>query len=501
MAIRVIAAHAGNVGGLDGGGPARGTIRAWALLASTVLAGGCGSGGSSAPVAQQATSGTSQVTMVIGSTANDRLAEYDVNFQSITLTSRSGTDVTVLGASQNAEFIHVNGSTEPMLTVAVPQDVYTAATVVINSASMTCLSLDSAGGVATNIFAYNGLPPGNVTVTLPQPITISGASVGLSLNMQVSQSASFSNCAGGTGSTFSFTPTFALSAFSLPATTTTSASVLRTLDGKVTALDAAAGSLQLALAPESASAVPIVVRVGSGAVNQGFAGLAALANGQFVQVDGSMQSDGSVLASRIALADPVAVDVQEGPILLVHSASPTLAMYPLMEQGQDGRIDVEIFDFSGASFHVDGRFTNLSTLPFAPSFTAANMVAGQNVYISSPVFNYIAPPDYTGVATTITLEPQTIDGTIVATATSGAFTVYTVQLAAYDLFPALAVQPDQTTLLTQPATVQVYVDAGTQQMGSAPPANGGTARFFGLVFNDNGTLRMDCSRIDDGVAP
>jgi len=25
-------------------------------------------------------------------------------------------------------------------------------------------------------------------------------------------------------------------------------------------------------------------------------------------------------------------------------------------------------------------------------------------------------------------------------------------------------------------------------------------RFNGLVFNDNGTLRMDCAQIDDGVA-
>ncbi len=29
---------------------------------------------------------------------------------------------------------------------------------------------------------------------------------------------------------------------------------------------------------------------------------------------------------------------------------------------------------------------------------------------------------------------------------------------------------------------------------------GGVARFYGLVFNDNGTLRMDCAQIDDGVA-
>jgi hypothetical protein len=30
-------------------------------------------------------------------------------------------------------------------------------------------------------------------------------------------------------------------------------------------------------------------------------------------------------------------------------------------------------------------------------------------------------------------------------------------------------------------------------------AAGSLFRFYGLVFNDNGTLRMDCAQINDGV--
>jgi hypothetical protein len=30
-------------------------------------------------------------------------------------------------------------------------------------------------------------------------------------------------------------------------------------------------------------------------------------------------------------------------------------------------------------------------------------------------------------------------------------------------------------------------------------AAGNTLRFYGLVFNDNGTLRMDCAQVNDGV--
>jgi hypothetical protein len=29
---------------------------------------------------------------------------------------------------------------------------------------------------------------------------------------------------------------------------------------------------------------------------------------------------------------------------------------------------------------------------------------------------------------------------------------------------------------------------------------GSVVRFYGLVFNDNGMLRMDCAQVNDGVA-
>ena len=69
-----------------------------------------------------------------------------------------------------------------------------------------------------------------------------------------------------------------------------------------------------------------------------------------------------------------------------------------------------------------------------------------------------------------------------------------------DLFPNLAVQPGQPTLLTNPNTVVVYADSNTQRLNSGTVSVGGLFRFYGLVFNDNGTLRMDCAQVNDGVA-
>ncbi len=60
--------------------------------------------------------------------------------------------------------------------------------------------------------------------------------------------------------------------------------------------------------------------------------------------------------------------------------------------------------------------------------------------------------------------------------------------------------PAQATLLNNPSDVEVYVDSNTQLLNTQPLAVGGAFRFYGLVFNDNGTLRMDCAQVNDGVA-
>jgi hypothetical protein len=75
-----------------------------------------------------------------------------------------------------------------------------------------------------------------------------------------------------------------------------------------------------------------------------------------------------------------------------------------------------------------------------------------------------------------------------------------VELAPYDLFPQFAVQAGEPTLLTNPQTVVVYADTNTQVVGVAAPSAGSVARFTGVIFNDNGTLRMDCTQVSAGVA-
>ncbi|MGA2920800.1 MAG: DUF5666 domain-containing protein [Candidatus Sulfotelmatobacter sp.] len=56
----------------------------------------------------------------------------------------------------------------------------------------------------------------------------------------------------------------------------------------------------------------LAVATSSATVYQGVSRFSALAAGTFVDMDGAIQSDGSLLATRIAVEDPLAVQVQIG---------------------------------------------------------------------------------------------------------------------------------------------------------------------------------------------
>ena len=84
-----------------------------------------------------------------------------------------------------------------------------------------------------------------------------------------------------------------------------------------------------------------------------------------------------------------------------------------------------------------------------------------------------------------------------AVGTAGGFTTYTVELAAYDLFPQFAVQAVSADAVDESAARWWYTR--TEHADGDAPSVGGAARFTGVIFNDNGTLRMDCTQVSAGV--
>jgi hypothetical protein len=442
-----------------------------------------------------------KVTVVLSGNANDQFTDFDAVLQGIQLTNSRGQSVPLLSQSLGTEFVHLNGLVEPAITGTVPQDTYTAASVSVGGAAFSCVTLNADGGVQVSTYAYGYVPAPYVTVSLPAPISVSGDSMGMTLRMLVEQSGIVSSCSG--GANYSIRPTFTLTSSNITNAAPGSASTtVRSLEGEVTAVSGTSGGFAVQRpAHMSVPATSLAVSVDEGTALQGIDGLASLAVGMFVDLDGAIQADGSVHATRVAVADPAAVDVRRGPVVSVfNQAIPIVDIRPMEGQGQDALVDIEAYDFGSATFHISGQLPNVQQLPFAAAFNAANMIPGQYVYLSSPAFVTCCGAQYYAPATTITLMPQTIDGTVVASSTSGNFTIYAVALSDFDLFAGLAAQPAQATLLTQPDQVQVYVDSSTRMLNSDPVAVGSTFRFYGLVFNDQGVLRMDCAQINDGVS-
>jgi hypothetical protein len=479
-------------------------LLALSVTLAIVFTTGCGSSGSSAPVLK----GNTAVTVLLSSTANSQLSQFSTSFNSISLTSQSGKTVNLFTTSQNPEFIHLNGKVEPLLTVTVPQDIYTSATASIGLAEFICATLNpSTGGIVVAIYGYGHVPDAQVTVNLPAPITVTGTAMGLSLNMLVSPSASFpTTCYENGIAQFSINPTFNLTP--VPLSPPVAASML---DGRITSLNPADNSFTLVL-PGGVTVADgpwdgqmLSVKTNNSTVYQGINGFSLLTVGTFVDMDAAIQADGSQLATRIAVqdTDTTNLSASTGPLLQTNSTEPLLAQFQRQTEGylrtsKQASI-FEYYNFISTTFQISERFANLHDLPFPATFDGSNIFAGQNVYITThatqivPTWPYIA-------ATTMTLMPQTINGTINAVSSNGGFTTYDVTLASYDLIPTLAVQPEQTTVLTNPSNVVVYADSHTKRLNTQSLAVGSVVRFNGLLFNDNGTLRMDCDQLNDGVS-
>jgi hypothetical protein len=357
--------------------------------------------------------------------------------------------------------------------------------------------------------ALGGVNAGTAaSIQMEQPITVTGSVMGLILDLQVSQTAQFNGgCSSSLTNAVTITPTFTLTPISIAAQPTNSA------NGKALGIQGLVSSVNtdgtgftagaLYSMNEGTNGPTWQVSLNSSTVFQGVGSAAALTAGMPVDMDLVVEPDGSLLATRVAVydSDTTSLSLAFGPPAAIYSAGSYQAVYPVMnmlqveQQGQLSSLIGLSGDLNAATFQISAQLANLQNLPFVATFNSANVVDGQNV-----LFSTHAPTEVFQPLTTITLLPQTINGTVSAISSEGNFTTYTVTLAPYDLFPNLAVQPGQTTLLTNPNTVVVYADNNTQTLNSTTVSVGGLFRFYGLVFNDNGTLRMDCAQVNDGVA-
>ncbi len=477
----------------------RNAIRALLVLAvSASLFTGCGNVGSAPSVL----TGSTTVLVLRTSTANDMLAKFYVGLSSMTLTSTAGNSVTLYNNASGSgpgEWMHLNGAAEPLVTLSVPQGTYTSATVKAGSCSFVIFSTQPTGQeLQSTISEPCGFPAsGSTTVDLPNPITISGTGMALSLDLQVPQSYTVDISA--TPVSYTTSPVFTLTPLALASPPTNILNgKMGPVQSQITSINTAASSF----VAQTTDGVSIAVLCDDSTTYQGIDGLSSLLPDMLVDMDLAVQPDASLLATRVEAQDAASPMVVIGPITYGPNLpqSGDLIMLPIQSglcyTANPPYCNNEFQYFSNTLFGVSGQFSNVQSLPFAPNFSASSLFLGQNISAYTP--GTFSSPDYEGI-TTLDLAPQTIDGTVTAISETNGFTAYTVALAPYDAITTLAQSLVATDLLTNPNTIAVYADADTQLLNTSNVYTGGVTRFTGLVFDVNGALFMDCSQILDGV--
>jgi hypothetical protein len=450
--------------------------------------------------------GDSTVTVVATSTANDQLFAYGATITSIVLTNKAGTPVTLYtSASEGSpqvfdmEWMHLNGAAEPFATAKIPNGTYTSAAITISGCYFT--QVTSARGMTTLTDAEGTCSEGTGTgtVSLAAPIVLSGNARALLLDLQVSSSWTMATPGmTSTQTVYTIDPTFMLSTIAI------SAQPSNLNNGLISGLHAEIMSVNLStntISIQMSAGTTATLHANTSTVYQGaVAQLSDVTTNLEANLDAAIQPDGTLLATRVEVDDASEpyVDTQYGTFLNTSTqVTAGVVTDPI------GCPDSTFYNCDGryqflpqTNYGVSLEFANVAQLPFTPVFNAATYTPGQ--YTSAIVTNGGGRQNLP-VAKTITLEPQTLNGVVQSVTNQNGFAVYTVSLAPYDVFVAPNAYNPAPTRPTSPQTVTVYADTSTQFLHAAMIEAGDTLRLRGVVFNDGGTLRMDCLEVLDGV--
>jgi Domain of unknown function (DUF5666) len=422
------------------------------VFALALTLAGCG-GGNSSPV--QAT-GTS-TTVQFGDATNDQIAKFELTVSSITLTGSGGTANTanLLAAPVEFEFSHSAGAVEPVSLAKVPAGTYSAATITWGNPEVVALN----AGVPTKLTPSPASGTANVTAT----VTIGTTTSFLNFDLDLTKSLTIS----GTGA--SITPTFNMTATSVPAATGGEDDEHGEMDdvhGKVTAIAAP----KFTVGTTSGASIDFTTDANT-KFKDGITQLSDLKVGDIVEVDATTQSDGSHLATKVEREGASTGEEAEGlinaldnpltKITIVHQVDSTSSAAPTT-------VDISVNAQTQYSVRAD-------KLNATGTFDATHIGKGQRIEAdadgqASPI-----------LARKVKLREQALIGTI-SNLSGSTFTL----------------TPSATSAFGQQAgavTVAVTVASGANL--KVTPANGATVRVRGLVFVSGTTYTMTATRVDD----
>ena len=227
--------------------------------------------------------------------------------------------------------------------------------------------------------------------------------------------------------------------------------------------------------------------------------MSSMSNGMLAIVDATMQSDGSMLATKVQ-SMVASGGAMGGGIITAMTGQPPTQLTMVMQNGagtgtmaSDFTAGVTVDMNGSTTYQIDEDDMDMSGLPFTPLFDAGHVYVGQSVMPISSGGMMSGSGGMMGggsmggtmTASSLELEPQGLSGTIATSISSGAATSFMLTLPSDSAF----------TTMTGATGVTVFQQTGTTVAGTSPIASGSTVHVFGLLFFDGGKWKMVASRM------
>lgn len=460
-------------------------MAAGAALALAGVLTACGGGNSATTNLTSTPTAKTAVQVNMGDAPADWMLAFSMNIGSMTLTGSNGT-VSAVSSSTPMEMMHLMGTMQPLAMISAPQGSYTGASITIGSATVMYMDPTTKAPVQKTISG-----PMTAAVNFSSPITVGTTPMAMGFDLDLANSVTADS-----SGNMSLNPVF---------------HVTSGMQGSGSPLDPTNGGIQQMMGTVSGvsgssftmtsmqAAQSFTFATNSSTTFDNMSGMSSMGNGMLVMVDASLQSDGSLMATKVQ-SMMNSGGVMGGGIITAVTGQPPTALAMVMQNGVGTGMMSSSFaagatiDLSGnTTYEIDEDNMDMSGLPFTPVFDASHIYAGQSVMPISSSGMMSGGSGMMGggsmggtiTASEVALEPQGLTGTAATSITSGSTASFTLTLPSDSAF----------TTLTGATSVTVIQQPQTTVAGTSPIASGSSMHAFGLLFFNAGQWKMVAARM------
>lgn len=446
-------------------------------LAALALA-GCGQGA----LGSASTTGANSSAMVVtvGDAPLSNILSAKVTVSALSLTpSGGGSNVTVLSSSRTIELSSLGAIQEPLETENVAAGAYSAVNLTVTSATVTYV--DSTGNVVTGTAAVNSA---NVTVPLSPALTVTqGQDVHLSLNFNLAQSFDL------TGTTLTFTPSITTAAASIEQESEADREVEVT--GSVVSINSTSITVQSAV-----TGTQVTLAINSSTRFSANTSAGSIQQGAIVTVHGTVQPDGTLLATMISAAmnGESMGSSQAGGRGIVTAVtadgSGNVTSFTFMPREDFGDTPTAMpitVTLSGSTTYGVSEDALQEGIA-AGAFTNAEIFRGQSVQVIGAMGS-----GNTIAASEVDLAPESLSGTLTAVPMGSAPNyTFTLQLPAESFLTTY----DALTTLNATTNAQTEYEGSFTQSGFASLAAGTSVEVHGYLLLNGTNYSLTVANVD-----